>query len=108
MNFKSLLVVGLGIATLGLSLPAHADTATVVTTDQTAIITGDGNVTVQSDNTSVTNRSRGTTRRVSNTGTVITKSQTADVAGDGNVTAQESTTTIRNNSSTVNGRRYRY
>ena len=38
MNFKSLLVVGLSVATLGLSLPAHADdTATVVDSNQNAI-----------------------------------------------------------------------
>ncbi len=107
MNFKSLLVVGLGIATLGLSLPAHADTATVVDVNQEAIVTGNGNVTGQSERTTVRNRETGP-RRGSSTGTVVTKNQTADVAGDGNVTAQDSQTDIRNERNNSRPRRYRY
>jgi hypothetical protein len=95
MNFKSLIVLGLGIATLGLSLPAHADTANVVEVEQKAIITGHGNVTGQSESTTIRNRETGP-RRGSSTGSVVTKSQVADVEGDGNVTAQESKTAIRN------------
>ena len=54
MNFKSIIVLGLSVATLGLSVPAHADeTATVVDSQQNAVITGDGNTTRQTNTTNV-------------------------------------------------------
>jgi hypothetical protein len=96
MNFKSLLVVGLSIATLGLSLPAHADdTATVVETNQNAVVTGDNNFTHQNSNTSVSNRAKGRPSD-SNTGTSVRTNQNADVLGNGNATYQDSTTTVDN------------
>ena len=54
MNFKSILVVGLSIATLGLALPAHAgegatkgDTGTVIDNQQGAVVTGNDSKTNQ-------------------------------------------------------------
>jgi hypothetical protein len=96
MNFKSLLVVGLSIATLGLSLPAYADdTATVVDTNQNAVVTGDHNITSQHNNTSVRNRTKGDSTD-SNTGTSVKTNQNADVMGNGNATYQDSNTTVNN------------
>jgi hypothetical protein len=105
MNFKSLIVVGLGIATLGLSLPAHADTATSVTNDQDAFVTGYGNVTTQTNQSKVSNRERG--RRSDSTGTIVNNRQAADIAGDENLTVQDNKTTVRNDSDSRH-RRYRY
>ena len=95
MNFKSLIVVGLGIATLGLSLPAHADTATSVIKSQDAFITGHGNTTVQNSETKISNRERGK-RNSSSTGTVVQGKQAVDVAGDDNLTVQNEVTNIDN------------
>jgi hypothetical protein len=97
MNFKSLLVVGLGVATLGLSLPAHADegTATVVETNQGAVVTGDNNFTGQRSNTGVSNRESGRPSGAS-TGTSIRTNQNADVLGNGNTTTQDSNTNVQN------------
>jgi hypothetical protein len=96
MNFKSLLVVGLSVATLGLSLPAHADdTATVVETNQNAVTTGNNNFTGQHNDTSVNNTSRGRSSG-SNTGTSIRTNQNADTLGNGNVTTQDNSTTVNN------------
>ena len=106
MNFKSLIVVGLTLATLGMSLPAHADTATDITSDQNAIITGDGNVTGQSSSVNVRNRERGRGDG-SSAGTVVNHRQTADVQGYDNVTAQEATANVDNDRDTRrNYRRY--
>ena len=104
MNVKSFIIVGLGIATLGLSLPAHADTATVISTDQSAIITGNDNTTIQSSSTFVRNRHRGSDDG-SSTGTVVSHRQTSDVAGSGNYTVQDSTTTVDNDKDTRHNRR---
>ena len=110
MNFKSLIVVGLGIATLGLALPAHAgDTGTVVTTKQDVFVTGDGNETIQNHQTSVSNRERGSHQRSSSsTGTVVNSNQSADVAGDDNLTVQDDSTTVNNDRDTRRARRYHY
>ena len=96
MNFKSLLVVGLGVATLGLSLPAHADdTATVVDSNQNAITTGDANYTGQSNSTTVNNRAKGRASD-SNTGTSVRSNQSSDTLGTGNTTVQDNSTTVNN------------
>jgi hypothetical protein len=96
MNFKSILVVGLSIATLGLSLPAHAgDTATVIGNDQSAVITGDENTTNQTNKTVVTNRQSGR-RAPGATGTSINSRQSADVQGNFNDTNQDNKTTVHN------------
>jgi hypothetical protein len=96
MNFKSILVLGLSVATLGLSVPAHAgDTATVIDNNQSAIITGDYNETNQSNQTRVTNSQAGR-RKSGDTGTVVNSSQSADVLGDYNYTNQDNKTKVRN------------
>jgi hypothetical protein len=97
MNFKSLLVVGLSIATLGLSLPAHAgdNTGTSNDTTQDAIITGSGNSTRQSNDTTVRNRAKGGATE-SDTANVNKTRQSADVQGDHNSTSQDNTTNIQN------------
>jgi hypothetical protein len=96
MNFKSLLVVGLSVATLGLSLPAHADdTANVVETNQGAVVTGDANYTRQNSDTSVSNRAKGRSSD-SNTGTSVRTNQNADVLGNYNSTVQDSSTKVEN------------
>ena len=96
MNFKSLLVVGLSVATLGLSLPAHADdTATVVDSNQGAVTTGDGNLSGQSNSTTVNNRAKGRASD-SNTGTSVRSNQNTDTLGNGNATIQDNNTTVNN------------
>ena len=95
MNFKSIIVLGLSVATLGLTLPAHADTATVVNTDQTAVVTGNGNTTNQSIRTRVNNSQTGRPTD-SSTGTSINSTQNADVLGDDNNTNQNTNTRINN------------
>jgi hypothetical protein len=101
MNFKSILVVGLSIATLGLSLPAHAGegatggvgggTGTVIDNQQGATVTGDGNHTNQKIKNKVNNRQTGSGTG-GDTGTSLTNGQNADVYGNGNKTNQ----TIKN------------
>ena len=96
MNFKSILVVGLSLATIGLSLPAHADdTATVVNSSQDAIVTGTGNRTTQVNATSVDNSQIGR-RSSGNTGTAVTNRQGADVQGRDNDTTQINATEVTN------------
>lgn len=102
MNFKSIIVLGLSIAALGLSLPAHADetvsgndTATVIDSTQDVIVTGKGNITGQSNSTKVMNRQTG--RRTSGaTGTSVTNTQIGDVEGKYNVTEQVNETRVDN------------
>ena len=95
MNFNSLIIVGLGIATLGLSLPAHADTATVVNNEQTAVISGDGNSVVQASESNISIRSNGYRRN--NSGTVVNNRQVADISGNYNSVVQGASTIIRHN-----------
>jgi hypothetical protein len=99
MNFKSILVVGLSIATLGLSLPAHAQeggsTATVINNSQNAVVTGNGNVTNQSIRNTVRNRQSGSGTG-GDTGTSISNGQSADVLGNGNHTDQRIDNKVKN------------
>jgi hypothetical protein len=96
MNFKSILIAGLSFATIGLSLPAHADdTATVVTSSQDAIVTGVGNRTTQANQTSVDNYQSGR-RTTGNTGTSVGNRQSADVQGRFNDTIQVNDTQVTN------------
>jgi hypothetical protein len=95
MNFKSILVVGISFATIGLSLPAHADTATVIDSNQSAIITGDRNSTYQNNTTGVSNSQSGR-RTTSSTGTAATNTQAVDVLGNRNNTIQNNGTTVIN------------
>jgi hypothetical protein len=97
MNFKSILVVGLSLATVGLSLPAHADdTATVINSDQSTIVTGVGNTTSQENITQVENSARGRRSSGNNTGTAVTNRQSADVQGRYNDTTQINGTQVTN------------
>jgi hypothetical protein len=96
MNFKSILVVGLSLATVGLSLPAHADTATVINSDQGTIVTGDGNYTSQENTTRVSNSERGRRTTGNNTGTSVNSRQSADVQGRYNDTTQVNGTEVTN------------
>ena len=96
MNFKSILVVGLSFAAIGLSLPAHADdTATVINSSQDAIVTGVGNNTNQLNTTSVDNYQSGR-RSSGNTGTSVSNRQSADVQGRYNDTTQINDTQVTN------------
>ncbi|WP_310489632.1 hypothetical protein [Chamaesiphon sp. VAR_69_metabat_338] len=95
MNFKSILVVGLSFVSIGLSLPAHADTATVVDSNQSAIITGDRNSTYQNNTTDVSNSQTGR-RTTSSTGTAASNTQAVDVQGNRNNTIQNNGTTVIN------------
>jgi hypothetical protein len=94
MNFKSILVLGLGVATLGLSLPAHADTATVIDSQQGAVVTGTRNVTTQGNKTSVGNLQIG--RPTGSTGTSVSNVQSADVLGKKNITIQNNGANVSN------------
>ena len=104
MNFKSILVVGLSIATLGLALPAHAGegaggvggaTGTVIDNQQGAVVTGDGNTTRQSIKNKVNNRQTGSGTG-GDTGTSLTNGQSADVMGNGNYTNQKIKNKVNN------------
>jgi hypothetical protein len=99
MNFKSILVLGLSVATLGLSLPAHAgtdDTGTSVNSTQSAIITGDGNTTHQTNSTDVRNSQTGRRTSSGATGTSVNSTQSADVQGYDNYTNQNNSTSVTN------------
>ena len=95
MNFKSIIVLGLSVATLGLAVPAHADTATVVDSQQNAVITGDGNTTRQTNTTNVQNSQSGR-RTPGATGTSVTNGQAVDVLGNDNSTRQINATEVNN------------
>jgi hypothetical protein len=96
MNFKSILVLGLSVATLGLSLPAHAgDTANTVDSNQNVVVTGDGNDTRQDNKTRIKNTQSGR-RSLGNTGSAVTNNQGADIQGYDNKTRQDNKTVIDN------------
>ena len=95
MNVKSLLVIGLGLATVGFSIPAHADTATEVKTIQTSVVTGIGNDTYQGSSTRIDNSKFGRTG-AGNTGTSIVTDQATDVQGKYNRTTQIGETNVDN------------
>jgi hypothetical protein len=95
MNVKSLLVVGLGLVTIGFSLPAHADTATVGVIRQTSVVTGVANDTAQGSFTNIDNSKVGRTRP-DNVGTSISVDQATDVQGGFNRTTQIGETNVDN------------
>jgi hypothetical protein len=95
MNVKSLLVLGLGLATIGFSLPAHADTATVGVTRQTSVVNGVGNDTAQGSFTNIDNSKFGRTG-ADNVGTSISVDQATDVQGKYNRTTQIVETNVDN------------
>jgi hypothetical protein len=106
MNFKSILVVGLGLATIGFSLPAHADTATVGVTRQTSVVTGVANDTAQGSFTNIDNSKFGR-NRPSNTGTSVVTDQATDVQGGFNRTTQIGETNIDNSQRNTAGSRFK-
>jgi hypothetical protein len=96
MNFKSILVVGLSFATIGLSLPAHAgDTTTTISNDQSSIVTGNRNNTIQKNTTGVSNIQTGR-RNTATTSTSVSNGQATDIAGNRNNTYQNNGTTVNN------------
>ena len=98
MNFKSILVLGLSVATLGLSLPAYAgeggSTSTTIDNQQGAVVTGDSNHTNQTIKNKVQNRQKGS--GTGDTGTSLTNGQSADVLGNGNHTNQVIKNKVKN------------
>jgi hypothetical protein len=95
MNFKSIIVAGLSVAALAISLPAHADTATVIDSSQSAVITGDRNTSNQTNRSAVGNSQSGR-RSLGDTGTSVTNTQAIDVLGDRNRTNQNNGTAVIN------------
>jgi hypothetical protein len=96
MNLKSILVIGLGFVTIGLSLPAHAgDTTTTIDNNQSAIVTGNRNTTLQKNTTGVSNLQTGR-RNSSDTTTSVYNGQAADILGNRNNTYQNNGTTVNN------------
>jgi hypothetical protein len=96
MNFKSVALIGLSLATVGLALPARADeTANVVENTQTAITTGDYNSTNINNSTKIRNSASG--RRSNNAvGNSVKNDQLSDTQGYGNSTNLNNSTEIRN------------
>ena len=95
MNFKSLLAVGLGIATVALSLPARADEANVIRVEQQSLTTGTRNVTNQTSKVGISNSSF---KNRDSRGNSLDVFQGADTAGKGNRTNQDSNIQLRNSS----------
>jgi hypothetical protein len=98
MNFKSVIAVGLGLATVALSLPARADEANIIRVQQQSITTGTRNVTNQNSKVGIS--SFGVGNRDSK-GTSMDVFQGSDTFGKRNVTNQNSdikvnSTSIRN------------
>ena len=91
MNFKSLIAVGFGIATVAMSLPAHADSAIVIQSQQDAVVTGAKNVTTQTNKTGVASYERGNR---DSSGVAIGNAQRSDVFGEKNKTTQTNTTNV--------------
>jgi hypothetical protein len=95
MNFKSILVLGFGVATLGLTLPAHADTASVNTNNQSTVITGDNNVVNQRNTSTIRNTQTGRPTR-ENIGSANDSNQVVDILGSGNRVDQNNNSDISN------------
>ncbi|PSB54181.1 hypothetical protein [Chamaesiphon polymorphus] len=95
MNFKSILAIGLGVATLGLTLPAHADTANSNTSKQTTVITGDKNVANQRNTSVIRNTGIGRST-FENTGSSNDNSQGVDIFGNRNRVDQKNDSNINN------------
>jgi hypothetical protein len=96
MNFKSIALIGLSLATVGLALPVRADeTANVVDSTQTAITTGECNSTNIDNSTKIRNSASG--RRSNNAvGNSVKNDQLSDTQGFGNSTNLTNSTELRN------------
>jgi hypothetical protein len=99
MKSSPLVNIILSFATIGLSLPAHADEVVTNETVQTATITGSNNSVTQSSSSIVSNSSHNSR---GNRATVLRTRQVADVQGDNNTVNQSNETNVENN------HRYRY
>jgi hypothetical protein len=95
MNFKSVIAVGLGLATVALTVPARADEANVIRVQQQSITTGTRNVTNQDSKVGISNNSFKTRDSRGNSLDVF---QGSDTAGKGNLTNQNSNIQLRNTS----------
>ena len=103
MKSSHLVSIILGCATIGLSLPAHADQVVTNETIQTAIVSGSNNSVTQSSNSIVID---GGSNVRNNSGTSIRSRQVADVEGDNNTVTQSNETRIENDRR--QRRRYRH
>jgi hypothetical protein len=99
MNFKSVIAVGLGLATVALSLPARADEANIIRVQQQSITTGTRNVTNQNSKVGIDSFRAGSR---DSKGTSMDVFQGSDTAGKRNVTNQNSD--IRVNSTSIRNR----
>jgi hypothetical protein len=99
MNFKSVIAVGLGLATVALSLPARADEANIIRVEQQSITTGTRNVTNQNSKVGISTFGAG--NRTSK-GTATDVFQGSETTGKWNSTNQNSD--IRVNSTSIRNR----
>jgi hypothetical protein len=91
MNFKSVIALGFGVATLGLSLPAFADTATTLPPPELPKIIRppvDPTTRAETDVSSHQGRNR------NSSGIDVSTKQNADVPSDGNHTNQNTNTKV--------------
>jgi hypothetical protein len=97
MNFKSLLVFGLSVATLGLSVPAHAqsDNANIIKNVQTSETEGYDNTTRLKNETSIRNGQSGR-RGLGSNGTTVDSDQFSSTKGEGNRTRIDNSTKVDN------------
>jgi hypothetical protein len=95
MNFKSILVLGLSVATLGLTLPAHADTSNVIKNTQESNTVGYDNSTTLKNNTYIRNSQSGR-RSLGSTGTTVDNDQFSSTKGEGNRTRIDNSTSVVN------------
>jgi hypothetical protein len=93
MNFSTAIGMALSLITVGLSLPAQADTVNTNESIQTAVVSGNNNSVSQSNISIQHNDTRGNRGdRV----TSIRNRQTADIEGNNNRVDQRSETYVRN------------
>lgn len=93
MNFSTAIGMALGLITIGLSLPAHADIINTNESVQSVFITGNHNSVSQSNASIQHNDTRGNGGdRV----TSIRNRQTADIQGNNNRVDQSNETYVRN------------
>lgn len=92
MKSSHILSLTIAVATIGLSLPARADNATVNNNVQSVVITGNNNTVNQNNNTSIQNNGRS---NLDNAGTAVRNRQAVDILGNGNFVNQSNQTQIR-------------
>jgi hypothetical protein len=90
MKTSHLIGLALSVASIGISLPARADTAVVNDSVQNVVITGSGNSVNQNNNTTIRNNNR----RGTSSGTAVRNNQSVDVLGDNNKVNQSNQTDV--------------